>query len=59
MIMENQVLDATSFAKHHPGGAKNITDAKNTDITAQIKAHFPLSEKLAESMVIGFIGKEK
>lgn len=32
--MENQVLDATSFAKHHPGGAKNITDAKNTDITA-------------------------
>jgi cytochrome b involved in lipid metabolism len=57
MFMENQVIDGTSFAKHHPGGAKNIINSKNMEITEEIRAHFPLAEKLAESMVIGYIGK--
>jgi cytochrome b involved in lipid metabolism len=43
MYMENQVIDATTFAKHHPGGPANVAAAKGKDITEDIKAHFPLA----------------
>jgi hypothetical protein len=59
MFMDNQVIDATSFAKHHPGGASSIVSAKSKDITVDIKAHFPLAENLAHSMLIGYVGKER
>lgn len=57
MFMDNQVIDATSFAKHHPGGAGNITAAKSRDISEDIRAHLPLAENLAHSMLIGYVGK--
>lgn len=59
MFMENQVIDATTFATHHPGGKARIASAKGKDITEDIKAHFPLAENLAHSMLIGYVGKEK
>jgi cytochrome b involved in lipid metabolism len=43
MFMENQVIDATTFAKHHPGGTGKVAAAKGKDITVDIKAHFPLA----------------
>lgn len=43
MYMKNQVIDATTFAKHHPGGAANVAAVKGKDITEDIKAHFPLA----------------
>ena len=33
VVFDNYVLDATSFAKHHPGGAGLILNYSSKDIT--------------------------
>jgi 4-hydroxysphinganine ceramide fatty acyl 2-hydroxylase len=52
------VLDATTFANHHPGGEGLILNYRSKDITQEMKGHFPLSLKMANTMVIGTIEKE-
>lgn len=58
MIFDGYVLDATSFSKHHPGGAGLILNYSSKDITKQMSAHHPLSLIMANSMVIGTFEKE-
>lgn len=36
MILDAAVLDVSSFAKKHPGGARLITNAMGTDVTSEI-----------------------
>lgn len=36
MIVDGAVLDVSTFAKRHPGGARIIISAMGTDITAEI-----------------------
>lgn len=52
------MLDATTFAKHHPGGEGLILNYRSKDITDQMKGHFPLSLMMANTMVIGSFEKE-
>lgn len=58
MVFDGYVLDATSFAKHHPGGAGLILNYSSKDITKEMSAHHPLSLIMANSMVIGTFEKE-
>jgi 4-hydroxysphinganine ceramide fatty acyl 2-hydroxylase len=52
------VLDATSFAHHHPGGAGLILNYQSKDVSEQMKGHHPLSLKYADSIIIGGFKKE-
>lgn len=36
MVVDGAVLDVSSFAKGHPGGARLITNAIGTDVTSEI-----------------------
>ncbi|CAN0386240.1 unnamed protein product, partial [Hapterophycus canaliculatus] len=35
VILDGAVLDVSSFAKRHPGGARLIINAMGTDVTAE------------------------
>ena len=58
MVFDDYVLDATTFASHHPGGDGLILNYRSKDITEEMKGHFPLSLKMANTMVIGSIEKD-
>ena len=58
VVFDSYVLDATSFAKHHPGGAGLILNYQAKDITDEMNAHFPLSLTMANSMVVGSLETE-
>lgn len=53
VVFDDYVLDATTFAKHHPGGAGLIMNYQSKNITNEMKVHFPLSLTMANSMVVG------
>ncbi|CAM9734143.1 unnamed protein product, partial [Ascophyllum nodosum] len=36
VIVDGAVLDVSSFAKRHPGGARLIVNALGTDVTSEI-----------------------
>lgn len=36
MVVDGAVLDVSSFAKRHPGGARLIMNAMGTDMTSEI-----------------------
>ncbi|CAN0542915.1 unnamed protein product, partial [Laminaria digitata] len=38
VIVDAAVLDVSSFAKRHPGGARLILNAMGTDVTSEIIA---------------------
>jgi cytochrome b involved in lipid metabolism len=52
------VLDATTFAAHHPGGAGLILNYQSKNITDQMNGHHPLSLRMANSIVIGSFKKD-
>ena len=52
------MLDATTFAQHHPGGAGLILNYRSKDITQEMEAHYPLSLIMANTMVVGKFKKE-
>ena len=58
VVHDTYVLDATSFAKHHPGGAGLIMNYKSKDITQEMNAHHELSLVMADSMAIGTFQKQ-
>lgn len=53
VVFDDYVLDATTFAQHHPGGAGLILNYRSKDITEEMKTHFPLSLIMANTMVVG------
>ena len=53
VVFDDYVLDSTTFAKHHPGGAGLIMNYQSKNITNEMKLHFPLSLTMANSMVVG------
>lgn len=57
-MYDDYVLDATTFAQHHPGGAGLILNYQNKDVSDQMKGHHPLSLRMADSIVIGSFTKE-
>jgi cytochrome b involved in lipid metabolism len=58
VVFDGYVLDATSFAKHHPGGMGLILNYSRKDVTDVLNSHQPLSLIMANSMVIGTFEKE-
>lgn len=58
LVFDGYVLDATTFAKHHPGGTGLILNYSSKDITKEMSVHHPLSLIMANSMVIGSFDKE-
>lgn len=58
VVFDSYVLDATSFAKHHPGGSGLILNYRSKDITEEMSSHHTLSLIMANSMVIGSFEKE-
>lgn len=57
VVYDTHVLDVTTFATHHPGGASLITNLNNKDITKDMDGHFPLSLQLADTLAIGSLKK--
>ena len=53
LVYDDYVLDATTFAQHHPGGAGLILNYQSKDVTEQMKGHHPLSLRMADTIVIG------
>ncbi|CAM9317590.1 unnamed protein product, partial [Sphacelaria rigidula] len=74
IIVDGAVLDVSTFAKRHPGGARLILNAMGTDVTSEIvgeeasignsnMAFFPhrhtdTALEIARSLVIGYIEEE-
>ena len=65
VINGDEVLDVTTFAKHHPGkevfysgGAGLILNYKSKDIAQELKTHHVLSYRLADSLVVGSFTNE-
>lgn len=58
VVNDTYVLDVTNFTKRHPGGSSLITHYASKDISDDMKGHFPLSFKLADSMAIGSLKKD-
>lgn len=53
VVFEDYVLDATTFAQHHPGGAGLILNYRSKDISEEMRSHYPLSLVMANTMVVG------
>ena len=58
LILEENILDVTSFAVHHPGGALLLQNNSLKDVKEQMKFHHPLTLVMANSMIIGSFKKE-
>ena len=58
LICDNEVLDATTFLDHHPGGPGLVGGYAGKDITQEMDEHHPLSRSVAQSMAIGSLDKE-
>ncbi len=52
-MYDDYVLDVTTFAHHHPGGAGLIINYKSKNIKDQMDYHHPLSLRMADTMIIG------
>lgn len=53
VINGEEVLDVTTFAKHHPGGSGLILNYKSKDISHELKSHHVLTYRMADSLAIG------
>jgi len=58
LVLDDYILDTTSFAEHHPGGAVLLHKNNLKNIDEQMKFHHPLTMIMANSMVIGTFKKE-
>ncbi|CAM9174754.1 unnamed protein product, partial [Laminaria digitata] len=74
VIVDGAVLDVSTFAKRHPGGARVIMNAMGTDVTSEIigedasignsnmtfapHAHTDTALEIARSLVVGYIEEE-
>jgi cytochrome b involved in lipid metabolism len=58
LVYNDYILDATTFAAHHPGGAGLILNYQSKDVTEQMKSHHPLTLRMADSIVIGSFKKD-
>ena len=58
MVYNDYVLDATTFAHHHPGGAGLILNYQTKDVTQQMQAHQPLTLRMANSLIVGTFEKQ-
>lgn len=53
LVLEDRVIDVTTFAPHHPGGAVLLRNFKGEDVSEQMQFHHPLTLELANSMTVG------
>lgn len=58
LILDDYILDATSFASHHPGGAALLYNKNVARIDEQMKFHHPLTMYMATTMAIGSFKEE-
>lgn len=58
VVLDEYVLDATSFAEHHPGGGSLIHNYRSKKIDEQMKFHQPLALIMANSLVVGTFKKD-
>ena len=58
VIMNDYVLDATTFMEHHPGGSVLIRNYKNKSVDEEMKSHYPLSLVMANTLIIGSFQKD-
>lgn len=58
LILDDYILDATTFSSHHPGGAALLKTNNIKCIDEQMKFHHPLTLLMANSMVVGSFKKE-
>lgn len=57
VVYKDYVLDVTTFAKHHPGGAVLLKNNNAKDIEEEMKFHEPLTLTMANTMAIGSFKK--
>jgi 4-hydroxysphinganine ceramide fatty acyl 2-hydroxylase len=57
-VLEDCVIDVTTFAPHHPGGAVLLRSRKGQEISAEMKWHHPLTLSMASTMAVGSFRKE-
>lgn len=58
MILDDYILDVTTFSDHHPGGGILLRNNSSKSINEQMKFHHPLTLIMANSMVIGSFKKQ-
>lgn len=58
LILDDYVLDVTSFNSHHPGGGVLLRNKQLQDIKEEMKFHHPLTLIMANTMAIGSFRKE-
>lgn len=58
VILDDYVLDVSSFQCHHPGGAVLLKNKNLKSVDEEMKFHHPLTLIMANTMVIGSFKKE-
>lgn len=58
LVLDDYILDVTTFASHHPGGGAMLSKSNLKNIAEQMKFHHPLTLIMANSMVVGSFKKE-
>eukprot|EP00746_Dinoflagellata_sp_MGD_P042621 gnl/MRDRNA2_/MRDRNA2_203296_c0_seq1.p1 gnl/MRDRNA2_/MRDRNA2_203296_c0~~gnl/MRDRNA2_/MRDRNA2_203296_c0_seq1.p1 ORF type:complete len:438 (-),score=59.41 gnl/MRDRNA2_/MRDRNA2_203296_c0_seq1:54-1367(-) len=59
VIVQGNVIDATSYMEKHPGGPMMIKDRAGTDVTGEFdEIHSRNAWKMMESLKIGVVGKQ-
>lgn len=58
LLLDDTVLDVTTFAEHHPGGGVLLRNQREKDVSAEMKWHHPLSLVMANTMAVGSFKKE-
>ena len=57
LILDDYVLDVSTFQCHHPGGAVLLRNKNLKKVDEEMRFHHPLTLRLANSMVIGSFKK--
>ena len=57
VILDDYVLDISSFQTHHPGGGALLRQKHLQTIDQEMKFHHPLTLKMANTMIIGSFKK--
>jgi cytochrome b involved in lipid metabolism len=58
LILDDYILDVTSFAPHHPGGALLVRQSNLKNVEEEMKFHHPLTLHMATTMAIGSFKKD-
>ena len=58
LLLDDTLLDVTTFAPHHPGGSLLLRSRRGQDIAEVMQWHHPLTLTMASTMAVGSFRKE-